>query len=113
VVSPQFVLQPGKPVPFLAFPESVSHKRAIEVLEAQNIPFRMILTSRDLATHFALCERGRGVMVFPERFVPDSLRIADWLPAIPALSAGIYVRDGFEPPYLAQAVECLAAAFKP
>lgn len=113
VVSRDFALAPGKPLPFLAFPESVSHKRGVEVLEAREVPYRTILTSRDMATHFALCESGRGVMVFPERFVPEHLRIAEWLPEIPPLYAGIHVREGFEPPYLSQAIECVRAAFEP
>lgn len=113
VVSKDFSLSPGKPVPFLAFPDSVSHKRGVEVLETLEVPFRTILTSRDMATHFALCESGRGVMVFPERYVPEHLKIAEWLPEIPALYAGIHVREGFEPVYLPKAIECLRAAFEP
>jgi DNA-binding transcriptional LysR family regulator len=91
----------------------VSHEFAVEILEARGIPFKVILTSHDMATHFSLCESGRGVMVFPERFVPDSLRIADWLPEMPTLDAGIFVREGFEPPYLTKALGCLGDAFKP
>lgn len=113
IVSKDFALSPGKPVPFLAFPDSVANKRGVEILEAQEVPFRTVLTSRDMATHFSLCESGRGVMVFPERYVPEHLKIAEWLPKIPALHAGIYVREGFEPAYLPKAIECLRAAFEP
>src|SRR5262249_48960081 len=110
VVSKEFSHMPGRPLPFLAYPDSISHKRAMDILEGKGIPFTTLLSSRDLAKHFSLCESGRGVMVFPERFVPSSLEVADWLPAIPALEAGIYVREGFEQPYLEKAVECLAKA---
>jgi DNA-binding transcriptional LysR family regulator len=113
VVSKDFELPPGRPLPFLAFPESISHKRGLEVLESKGISFRTILTSRDAANHFSFCESGRGVMVFPERYVPKNLTVADWLPDIPALDAGIYVRDGFEPAYLPSVIECLKVAFKP
>src|SRR5262249_14368144 len=113
VVSSEFVHPLGRPLPFLAYPDSVSHKRAMEILETSGISFKTVLTSRDLATHFSLCEGGRGVMVFPERFIPKSLKVADWLPAIPPLQAGVYVREGFEPPYLEKAIECIESAFKP
>lgn len=111
VVSKDFSLLPGKALPFLSYPDSTSHKLAMEVLERKQVPFNLIMTSRDLATHFSLCERGKGVMVFPERFVPDTLIKADWLPIIPNMCAGIYVADGFEPEYLDTAIGCIEKAF--
>lgn len=113
VVSEDFELPPGRPMPFLSFPDSISHKRGVEILEAKGTPFRTVLTSRDAATHFSLCENGKGVMVFPERYIPAHLRVAEWLPEIPALEAGIYVREGFEPDYLPTAIACLRTAFEP
>jgi hypothetical protein len=52
-------------------------------------------------------------MVFPKRLVPENLKIAEWLAEISGRNAGIYIREGYEPPYLPKVMECLGAAFRP
>ena len=57
-----FALQPGQPVPLIAFKQPCTFRAsAIEALDAAGMPWRIAFTSPSLAGLFAAVEAGLGV----------------------------------------------------
>ncbi len=110
-----FLLSPGSPIPILSWPQAVSDRAAIEALESFDLQYTVTFVASDLAAHLAALRAGLGFFVFPERVIPPDLKNAreHYLPQLPDLPAGLYVREGLDAKRMAPVVECLDVILNP
>jgi DNA-binding transcriptional LysR family regulator len=72
----QTTLDPGHPVPLIAYPSpSLSRKLAIDALEAHGRTWRITCTTRQISGVLAAVRAGIGVAVMPSSLVPEDLKI--------------------------------------
>ena len=72
----QTSLEPGNPVPLIAYPSpSLSRKLAIDALEAHGRTWRITCTTRQISGVLAAVRAGIGVAVMPTSLVPEDLKI--------------------------------------
>jgi DNA-binding transcriptional LysR family regulator len=72
----QTSLEPGAPVPLIAYPSpSLSRKLAIDALEAHGRTWRITCTTRQISGVLAALRAGIGVAVMPTSLVPEDLKI--------------------------------------
>jgi DNA-binding transcriptional LysR family regulator len=72
----QTSLEPGTPVPLIAYPSpSLSRKLAIDALEAHGRTWRITCTTRQISGVLAAVRAGIGVAVMPTSLVPEDLKI--------------------------------------
>lgn len=70
----QTALDPGEPVPLIAYPApSLSRKMAIDALEAGGRTWRITCTTRQISGVLAAVRAGIGVAVMPASLVPEDL----------------------------------------
>jgi DNA-binding transcriptional LysR family regulator len=67
-------LDPGRPLPLIAFPPpGITRARALEVLEQDGLPWRIVCTSASLNGLLAAARAGLGVMAHTRGLVPPGL----------------------------------------
>ena len=72
----QTSLEPGAPVPLIAYPSpSLSRKLAIDALESHGRTWRITCTTRQISGVLAAVRAGIGVAVMPSSLVPEDLKI--------------------------------------
>lgn len=72
----QTSLEPGDPVPLIAYPSpSLSRKLAIDALESSGRTWRITCTTRQISGVLAALRAGIGVAVMPTSLVPEDLVI--------------------------------------
>lgn len=72
----QTALDPGEPVPLIAYPApSLSRKMAIDALEAGGRTWRITCTTKQISGVLAAVRAGIGVAVMPSSLVPDDLSL--------------------------------------
>jgi DNA-binding transcriptional LysR family regulator len=72
----QTTLEPGAPVPLIAYPSpSLSRKLAIDALESAGRTWRITCTTKQISGVLAAVRAGIGVAVMPSSLVPDDLKI--------------------------------------
>jgi DNA-binding transcriptional LysR family regulator len=115
VCAHDFILSPGSPIPILSWPHAVSDQAAIEALESFGLQYTVAFVASDLAAQLAALRSGLGFFVFPERVVPSDLKIAreHYLPQLPDLPAGLYLREGLDARRMVPLVECLDGVLNP
>lgn len=115
VCAQDFLLSPGSAIPLLSWPHGVSDQVAIDALEAAGLQYTMTFVAADLAAQLAALRAGLGFFVFPERVVPSDIKIAReyYLPSLPDLPAGIYVREGLDPRRVAPVAACFDRVVNP
>lgn len=93
-----FVLSPGIAIPLIGWLGSPTDQIGIEALQASGRPYRLVYVSSDHASRLCAVKKGLGVMVLPLRAVDPSICIAVeyYLPPLPALRAGVFVRKSFD-----------------
>jgi DNA-binding transcriptional LysR family regulator len=109
VSAPDFILSPGAPVPILSFPNGLSDQIAIDALEAAGMQYFVAFVASDLAAQMAAIRVGLGYFVLPEYVVQPDLKIArdHYLPQLPDLTAGLYLRQELDPKRLMPLIDCL------
>ncbi|MFI8347156.1 LysR substrate-binding domain-containing protein [Streptomyces sp. NPDC085596] len=72
-------LDPDRPVPLIVYPPpGITRARALEALEAQGCPWRIVCTSGSLNGLIAAARAGLGVMAHSRRLIPPGLvRVPD------------------------------------
>jgi len=115
VCARDFLLSPGSPIPILSWPHAVSDQAAIEALENIGLQYTVTFVASDLAAQLAALRAGLGFFIFPERMVPSDLKIAreHYLPQLPDLPAGLYLREGLDVKRMAPIIECLEKVVNP
>lgn len=72
----QTVLEPGAPVPVIAYPApSLSRKLALDALEEAGRTWRVTCTTKQISGVLAALRAGIGIAVMPTSLVPDDLKI--------------------------------------
>lgn len=72
----QTVLEPGAPVPVIAYPApSMSRKLALEALENAGRTWRVTCTTKQISGVLAALRAGIGIAVMPTSLVPEDLKI--------------------------------------
>lgn len=95
VCAPDLNTSPGAPIPLQSWPNGISDQLAIEALENAGLSYSIVFVASDFSAHLAALRVGLGYVVLPQRLVPADLRIGreHFLPALPALEAGIYLNE--------------------
>jgi DNA-binding transcriptional LysR family regulator len=111
----QIPLPDDEPIPFVNREEGFIDRKVMEVLDDSDVPYRIVFSAADLATLFAAVEAGIGVMVAPERVIPDSLIVAQDrnLPPLPEFRAGVFCKEGFDVKHNKSLVDAFVAAVQP
>jgi DNA-binding transcriptional LysR family regulator len=93
-----FLLSPGAVIPLVGWPNMALDRLALETLEKRGFRYELVFSSPDHASRVAAVAAGLGVMPSAERTLVPPLVVAReyYLPPLPSLSAGIFVRDGIE-----------------
>ncbi|MDP9696973.1 UNVERIFIED_ORG: DNA-binding transcriptional LysR family regulator [Arthrobacter globiformis] len=72
----QTALEPGQPVPLIAYPApSLSRKLAIDALESVGRTWRITCTTKQISGVLAAVRAGIGVAVMPSSLVPEDLKV--------------------------------------
>jgi DNA-binding transcriptional LysR family regulator len=72
----QTVLEPGAPVPVIAYPApSLSRKLALDALEEAGRTWRVTCTTKQISGVLAALRAGIGIAVMPTSLVPDDLKV--------------------------------------
>jgi DNA-binding transcriptional LysR family regulator len=108
-------LAEDEPIPFVSREEGFIDSKVFEVLDDHDVPYQIVFSAADIGTLAAAVEAGIGIMVAPERVVPDSLIIAHdrMLPKLPELRAGIFCKEGFDLKRNRALVDAFVAAVRP
>jgi DNA-binding transcriptional LysR family regulator len=111
----QIPLAADAPIPFVSRDQGFIDSKVLEVLDDHDVPYQIVFSAADLGTLAAAVEAGIGIMVAPERVIPEPLIIADdrILPKLPELRAGIFCKEGFDLKRNRALVEAFVAAVQP
>ncbi|WP_427019045.1 LysR substrate-binding domain-containing protein [Pseudarthrobacter sp. P1] len=72
----QTVLEPGAPVPVIAYPApSLSRKLALDALEKAGRTWRVTCTTKQISGVLAAVRAGIGIAAMPTSLVPDDLKV--------------------------------------
>jgi DNA-binding transcriptional LysR family regulator len=116
VRAPQlFPVTEGEPIPFVGREDGFMDRKVLDLLDEHEVPYRIVFNARDFGPIVAAVEAGIGIMISPERFVPDSLIVAREriLPALPDLRAGIFCKEGFDISRNRALVDAFVSAVRP
>jgi DNA-binding transcriptional LysR family regulator len=105
VCAPDFILSPGAPLPLVSWPGSLSDRVIIEACETHGITYSVAFVTADRQTRNLAVQNGLGFIVELERTAKPPMKIAreHFLPPIPKITQGIYLREGLDP----RSVKCL------
>jgi DNA-binding transcriptional LysR family regulator len=116
VRAPQlFPVAEDEPIPFVGREDGFMDRKVLDVLEEHEVPYRIVFNARDFGPIVAAVEAGIGIMISPERFVPESLMVAREriLPELPELHAGIFCKEGFDLTRNRALVDAFVSAVQP
>lgn len=93
-----FPMSDGEPIPFVSHQNGFMDRKVLEVLDERNVAYRIVFSASDIASMIAAVEAGIGLMIMPDRVIPESLIVAHEriLPKLPELRAGVFCREGFD-----------------
>ena len=114
VCAPDLLLSPGAPLPLISWPGSVSDRLAIEACERHGVAYTVACVTADCHARSLAVQSGLGFAAMFERAIPPQLKIARdyFLPPLPKLTCGIYLREGLDPGSVEQ-LQILNAIFNP
>ena len=94
----RFPLSDGEPIPFVGREDGFMDRRVMSLLDEKDITYRRTITSADMGVLVAAVEAGIGVMIVPERYMPEPLvRAKDRvLPKLPEVRAAVFCKEGFD-----------------
>jgi len=113
VKSPKLALGAGAPIPLVSWPGTYPDRIAVESLEQCGMHFSISFTAPEVSARLAAVAAGLGVMAVPRQLVVPEIEVVQHgLPQLPAITAGIYAREGFDlrplAPFLRALTEVLA-----
>jgi DNA-binding transcriptional LysR family regulator len=110
-----FPVTEGAPIPFVGRQDGFMDSRVLDMLDDQDTPYRIVFSATDIGPIVAAVEAGMGVMLMPERLVPDTLVIARdrILPKLPQLRSGVFHKEGFDIARNKAAVDAFISAVQP
>jgi len=111
----RFPMTEDEPIPFIGREDGFMDRKVLEVLDDRAVPYRIVFSARDLASMYAAVDAGIGLMIAPERFLPDGLAVARerTLPKLPEVRAGVYCKEGFDLARNRSLVEAFVSAVQP
>jgi DNA-binding transcriptional LysR family regulator len=94
-----FVLSPGAPLPLVTWR---GDERVASVLREQGLAYQTVFDGDDYEAKRSVVEAGLGLMALPERLIPAPLVRAKeyYLPELPTIRCGLYVRSSQPSPRL-------------
>ncbi len=113
--SPKLELKPGMPVPLVGWPGSLSDRIAIPLLNSAGLRHVVTFTSQDHSARVSAQVARLGFMVVTERCLKSGIEIAreSFLPQLPVLKVGLYMRDGLDRGSAGPVLRALALAMRP
>ena len=111
VKGPTFKFSLGRPIPLIAWPAVRLDAIMIAAVENAGLAYSIVFRSSDQHACMKAVGSGIGLMALPQRQVMPPLVAADedYLPALDAVRAGVYVRDTPVPARLSSLVKNLQA----
>ena len=108
--SPELLVSPGAPIPYISWPNSLTDRMALGSMEHAGLRHVVSFASADFVARYTAARAGLGFMVVPARAVSDVAMMARerYLPPLPPNRGGICLREGFD----AEAYARLLRAFK-
>jgi DNA-binding transcriptional LysR family regulator len=116
VRSPDFRLDPGRPVPLVSSPNLlVPDRMAMEALEQANQRYEIAFTAFDMMARRSAVAAGLGYMTVMTSLVPDDLVVEQpgALPQLPSITTGILTREDLDTTELKPLIYALEAIFAP
>jgi DNA-binding transcriptional LysR family regulator len=111
--SPNTPVSPGKPVPLISWPKTASDQYAIEAFNRIGQSYVVTFVSDNWATVIAAVKAGLGYIAILEGPVQMSFKSAreHYLPALPDMTTGVFVREGESDAEFDPIVRLLARVF--
>lgn len=110
-------IEPGAPVPMLAFSEEcMCYRAGAKALQDSGRDFQLIMTATTVLSLAAGVDAGLGVVVMTRgrlRYTQLKISDDDLLPPLPQLHIGIYLRDGADTEPLRDLADDLAPLLRP
>jgi len=96
--APDLSLSRNDFVPLIVLPGGFIDSRAINTLEQNNIPYKIVFRAGDMSARKAAAVAGIGLKVTPERCMHEELSVArePWLPSLPKLRGGVFLKEGLD-----------------
>jgi DNA-binding transcriptional LysR family regulator len=115
ICAPDFLLSPGAPIPLLNSPQGLLDQYARVALEDRDLQYTVVFFSAEIAANLTAVRSGLGFYVSPERVVPPDVKIAReyYLPPLPDVAVGLYLREGLDAKRLAPVIDCLKRVLRP
>lgn len=115
VRSRDFVLSPGAPVPLIDWPGSLSNEAGVRALDAAGLAYRFVVTCADFYAITEAVAAGLGVIAVPAPLAVAPMIVAPdyYLPPLPLVRAGIYVREGADTQRMKPIIDLLRVLQKP
>jgi DNA-binding transcriptional LysR family regulator len=115
VKSPDLQLRPGRPIPIISWPGSMSDRLAIKALNDAGMAHTVSFSASDLSSRLAAVAAGLGVLVVPARNTGPDVRIAEdeVLPSLPQTKKGIYIRNDLDARAVDPVVRTIEACIRP
>jgi DNA-binding transcriptional LysR family regulator len=115
ICAPDFLLSPGAPIPLLNSPRDPLDQCARTALEEQDLQYSVVFLSAEISANLTAVRSGLGFYVSPERVVPPDVKIAReyYLPPLPDIRVGLYLREGLDAKRLAPVIDCLKRVLRP
>lgn len=98
MMSQDFQINPGDPIPLVSWPGSMSDRVALSAFEEHGIKYNISFSSPDFGSRIAAVAAGQGVLIANERVLTPEIRISrdQSLPTLPPVRMGIYMREHLE-----------------
>ena len=115
VRSPELLVSPGAPIPYISWPNSLTDRFALGAMEQAGLRHIVSFASADFIARYTAARAGLGFMVLPARAVSDIAMIARerFLPPLPLNRGGICLRDGFDAEAYAPLLRALKSCAMP
>jgi DNA-binding transcriptional LysR family regulator len=115
VCAHDFLLSPGAPLPLISWPSTLSDRVVIDACERSGVTYSVAFVSADQLARSLAVQGGLGLMAMAERTVPPKMKIArdHYLPALPKVTGGIYLREALDRGAVEPMLQVLNAIFNP
>jgi DNA-binding transcriptional LysR family regulator len=115
VCAHDFLLSPGAPLPLISWPSTLSDRVVIDACERSGVTYSVAFVSADHLARSLAVQGGLGLVAMVERTVPPKMKIAreHYLPALPKITGGIYLREALDRGAVEPMLQVLNAIFNP
>jgi DNA-binding transcriptional LysR family regulator len=96
--SPDLLVSPNEPIPYISWPNDPMDDIAIDALEHAGRRYVCSFSGTDFSSRSLAASAGLGYILLPERALVSGLKVAreSFLPKLPNLRAGVVVRRDFD-----------------